>query len=93
MLAFRQLAALDDVDSDARVDEADGVNIQVDQLVDFEDILSAVFLTWRVLDQSDFALQFVQPQDIIQSHSLSCLDVVQDDSVFDFTYDHLRHLQ
>ena len=93
MLAFRQLAALDDVDRDARVDESDGVNVQIDQLVDLEDILSPVFLAWRVLDQSDFAIQFFQSQNIIQSHSLSCLDVVQDDSVFDFTYDHLRHLQ
>ena len=93
MLTLRQLAALNDVDRDARVNEADGVNVQIDQLVDLEDILSAMLLTRRVLDQSDFAFQLIQPQDILQSHSLSCLDVVQDDSIFDFTYDHLRHLQ
>ena len=83
MLALDGFAVADDIDGHIRVNVADRVKIQIDDLVDFDDVLFAHFYAVRVLDDGDRTVQLRQIQDIIQRHALTGGDMVDDNAVID----------
>ena len=88
MFPFDQLPVLDDVDGNARVDVAEDVEVQVNDLSDLDDILFAHFRAFRVFDHGYGAVQLIQPEDPVDIHAPPRGDVVQYDSVFDLSDDH-----
>lgn len=83
MLALDGFAVADDIDGHIRVNVADRVKIQIDDLIDFDDVLFAHFYTVRVLNDGHRTVQLRQIQNIIQRHTLTGGDMVDDNAVID----------
>jgi len=65
------------------------VVVKLNVAVDFDYVLLAVFGAGCVLNNGNTAVKFVQAEKLIDLHALSCLDMVQYDSVFYSIYVHL----
>ena len=90
---LRQLSAFDDVDRDPRIHITDGIQVDVDDPVDLDDILAPHFAAVGILDERHLAVQIIKPQDPVKLHPSASLDMIQHDAVFNLSYNHLLHLQ
>jgi hypothetical protein len=82
MVFFDPDAVLDHIDGDVGVDIAQGVQVHVEVGVDLDDVLLAHFAAGGVFDDGNRAVQLVQLQEIVDSHALTGLDMVDHNAVF-----------
>ena len=82
-------AAVDDVDGDVGVDEPQGVQIEVDPVLDLHDVLAARLAAAGVFNDGYAAVQPVQTQDLIDLHAPAGLNVVDDQPTLYAVYVHL----
>ena len=86
-LFLDQLAAFDNVDGDVRIDESDDIQINaVGVCLDLENIFFAHGVAAGIFDDGNSAVQLVEFQIMVDQHALACLDMVEHDSVFNFSY-------
>ena len=75
VLSF-QLSVLYDVYCDIAVDVTQHIEVKVDNLVDFDDVLFSVLGAVGVLDDCHAVVYLVKSKELINLHALSCLDMV-----------------
>ena len=75
VLSF-QLSVLYDVYGDIAVYLAQYIEVKVDNLVDFDNVLFAVLGTVCILDDCHTIVYLVKSKEFINLHALSCLDMV-----------------
>ena len=86
-LLFDKFAALDDIDGDIGVNEGDDIQIDgVGIRLNLEDIFLAHGIAAGIFDDGDSSVESIEFQIMIDQHALSGLDVVEHDSVFNFSY-------
>ena len=75
-------AVFNDVDGGVRVDEAEEVVVDVDDVVDLDDVFFAHLGTVGVHDEGDVVFRLVKVKVVEHSDAIAGLDVVDDDSFF-----------
>ena len=86
-LLIYNLAVLNDVDSDIVIDKAQDVEINgVDRTFYFDNVFAAHFIAAGIFNDGHTAVHLVQFQIVVDGHSLSGLDVVEYESIFNSSY-------
>lgn len=80
VLLFK-LAVFNNIHGDIAVNVSENVEIQVNDLVDFDYILKTVLFAFYVLNNGHAALDLIKAEKLINFHALACADVIQDYSV------------
>lgn len=80
MKFFCALGVMDDIDGDMRIDVAEQVEIEVDNLADFENIFLAQLAGAGVFDDGDLAIQLVELQIFVNLHGFACGNVVDNNA-------------
>ncbi len=80
------LAILNDVDRGVGVNQSEEVVVDVDDIVDFDDILLAHFLAVGIADERYIIVGLVKVQIVEHGDAVACLDVV-DNNTFFYTID------
>ena len=81
VLLLLQLASTHQVHRDLRIDVSEGVQVKVDMLVNFDDVLASVLTRIDILDDRDGAVEVGKPEKILASHGVAGTNVVDDNSV------------
>jgi len=80
------LPVLNDVDCGIRIDKSEEVVVNIDDVIDFDNVLLAHFLAIGVHDEGHVVFGLVEVQIVEHRDAVSCLDVV-DDNTFFYTID------
>ena len=75
-------AIFDDVDRGVRVNQSEEIVVDVDDIVDFDDVLLAHLLAVRVADERDIIIGLVKVQVIEHLDAISGGNVVDDNTFF-----------
>ena len=80
-------AVFDDVHGDIVVDDCQNVKVKgIDVAFHLQDILLAHLVASGIFDDGDRAVQLVQLQMMVDGHAFSCLDMVENEALFNFSY-------
>ena len=84
-----EVPVLDDVDCNVVVYVSEYIEIHIDVAVYLYDVFQPILLALRVLDDRDAAVELIKPQQLIDHHTFSCLDMVEDYSCINSIYVHM----
>jgi hypothetical protein len=73
-----QLAIFDHIHCDVGIDEAQYIQIQCDVFVYFDDVFFPILGALGILDNGHAARQFLQMEQLVDFHTFSCRDMVDD---------------
>ena len=88
LFLVNELAVLDDINGNAGVNIAENIEVNIIVGVDLNDILFAELAGHYIFDDGDGAVQLVKLKEIVNLHTLSGLDMVDNYAVFDGIYVH-----
>ena len=79
---LHRFAVFDDIDGGVRIDEAEEVVVDVNDLVDFDDVFFAHLQTEGVHNEGHVVVGVFEVQVVENGHAISGFDVVNDDTSF-----------
>ena len=88
MLTLEELAFLNNIHRDTRVDIAENIEVEIDDLTNLNNVFFAHLFAFCVLDHGNSAVEFVETKNVVDFHAATGSDVIEHNAVFDLTDNH-----